>query len=139
MTLKVSGFPGCCGSAVITNFYADLYFNSKSEIYGPKLLAETERDLEKLFREEIGRAKGPWCKYIGFVHVVLNQHQLMNEPLLIKFGFVKMETTRNSNTQNLIHHYIRVNNRPMEKPVKEKKVKSLFGATPTEIITEIAA
>lgn len=134
MALKVNGFPGCCGSVVITNFYSDVYHTGDTLYRSPHFMFEQESQMKNFFRDkfdDMSMGGGPWCKKVGFVHAVLNQYQMLNEPLLLKYGFVKINSTVNTNTKNWIHHYLLINNQPSKEKKLERRVKSLFG--PVEI------
>lgn len=124
MVLKASPFPGCCGSAVISGFCTDEFLLSPHQIYF-SYLKETEEQLNHFFRPKHEGKVGNWLKNTAFIHVVLNQFQMANEPLLLKMGFVKVDRTINKNTYNTIHHYIKVQNKKPE--IKPKKAKRIFG------------
>lgn len=124
MVLKVAPFAGCCGSAVIYGFKTDHYLLSSNPIFS-SILKETEEQLQFLFRPQIGVGNGLWLKNTAFIHAVLNNLQMANEPLLLKMGFVRVDRTINKNTFNTIYHYIKVQNKKPE--VKPKKAKRMFG------------
>lgn len=146
MQLRVSPFPGCCGSVVIHGFPADGYIREGiQEVLRKPYIDERDKSLKNLFRErrdDLSLGNAPFLKNVGFIHAVLNHKQMLNEPCLFELGFQKIDSTVNKNTDNVIHHYLKINNKPEPIPPKVKPVKKLFmnkSTVTTRVEMEIVA
>ncbi len=104
--LQVSNFAGCCGSVILYNFYNDVNLRSSS---GDLYLKNQNNSMSEFFRlvEDREKSSNLFLTRTSFVHAVLNDKQMMNEELLLRYDFKKVSTSRNINSGNVITNYIR--------------------------------
>lgn len=123
--LSYNSFAGCCGAGILFGFQSDTSFNEP----GGKIFIDSQYKIMKdFFREKVESAFGPYLTNIGFIHAVLNKFQMKNEPMLLEFGFKKIDSCINKNSKNEIHHYLRTWNSTMSrKEVPMKEVTRKFG------------